>query len=174
MMIALVFIGLKPLEKPSDHKRTIAKPVPPNHRGECCCALMYALNRARQRDGGGGLAFCFKVHKNENFWLRFWLLYYVIVSYAEMLRFCKKKIWSGCRFLPLKGLHCQRFAIFYQSTQFHVPVFYMARDVIILIRANTIRGLLKGVGLKIETFLGPEIATSEASAIWTQMTLCTP
>ncbi len=97
MMIALVFIGLKPLEKPSDDKRTIVKPVPPNHRGECCCALMYALNRARQRDGGGGgLAFCFRVHKNENFWLRFWLLYYVIVSYAEILRFCKKQIfWSG-------------------------------------------------------------------------------
>jgi hypothetical protein len=31
-----------------------------------------------------------------------------------------------------------------------------------------LRGPLKGVGPKIETFLGPETAISEASAIWTQ------
>jgi hypothetical protein len=36
----------------------------------------------------------------------------------------------------------------------------------ILMRANTFRGPLEGVGLKIETFLGPANATSEATAIW--------
>ncbi len=31
----------------------------------------------------------------EFFWLRFWILCYFIGSYAQILRFCKKKIWSG-------------------------------------------------------------------------------
>jgi hypothetical protein len=31
----------------------------------------------------------------ELFWLRFWILYYFIVSYAQILRFCKKIFWSG-------------------------------------------------------------------------------
>ncbi len=65
----------------------------------------------------------------------------------------------------------------------------MARDVMILMRENPFRGPLKGVALKIETCLGPEIATgvmalkkietffspkmatSEASAIWAQESL---
>jgi hypothetical protein len=41
----------------------------------------------------------------------------------------------------------------------------MARDVMILVRANPLQGPLEGVGMKIETFLGTEMATSEASAI---------
>jgi hypothetical protein len=40
----------------------------------------------------------------------------------------------------------------------------MARDVTILMRENPFRGPV----LKIETFLGPEMATSEASANWAQ------
>jgi hypothetical protein len=53
----------------------------------------------------------------------------------------------------------------------------MAWDEIILMGANQFRGPLEGVGpeihvhnitnLKIETFLGLEMATCEASAIWT-------
>ncbi len=48
-----------------------------------------------------------------------------------------------------------------------VPVVYMARDVMILMRVTSIhKGHWKGWALKkIGTFMGPEIATSEASAI---------
>jgi hypothetical protein len=56
----------------------------------------------------------------------------------------------------------------------NVPVVYMARDVMILMRANPLKGLLEkkiGWTLKIETFMGPEMATSEASAIWAQKSL---
>jgi hypothetical protein len=31
----------------------------------------------------------------EFFWLRFWILYYFIVSYVKILRFCKKTVWMG-------------------------------------------------------------------------------
>jgi hypothetical protein len=31
----------------------------------------------------------------EFFWLRFWILYYFIVSYAKILRFCKKNFMIG-------------------------------------------------------------------------------
>ena len=31
----------------------------------------------------------------EFFWLRFWILYYYIVGYVQILRFCKKKFWIG-------------------------------------------------------------------------------
>ncbi len=48
----------------------------------------------------------------------------------------------------------------------HVNVVYMARDVMILMRANPFRGPLGWGGPKVETFLGPEMTTSEASAIW--------
>jgi hypothetical protein len=34
--------------------------------------------------------------------------------------------------------------------------------------ANLFRGPLKGLALKIESILGPDMATSEASAIWAQ------
>jgi hypothetical protein len=45
----------------------------------------------------------------------------------------------------------------------------MARDVMILLGENPFEGHhWKGWALKIETFLGPEMATSEASAIWAQ------
>ncbi len=37
----------------------------------------------------------------------------------------------------------------------------------ILIRANPFQGLMEGVAPEIETFLGPEMAASEASAIGT-------
>ncbi len=51
----------------------------------------------------------------------------------------------------------------------NVPVVYMARDVMIWMQAIFIRiflrGPLEGVGSEIETFLGPEMATSEAIAI---------
>jgi hypothetical protein len=31
----------------------------------------------------------------EFFWFRIWILYYFIVSYAQILRFCKKLFWLG-------------------------------------------------------------------------------
>ncbi len=37
-----------------------------------------------------------------------------------------------------------------------------------LTRENPLLGQLEGVGPEIETFLGPEIATNEASTIWAQ------
>jgi hypothetical protein len=56
-----------------------------------------------------------------------------------------------------------------------VPVVYMARDDIIRMRQIYFKGHRKGWALKIETLLGPEMATSEASAIWAQKsTLDTP
>ncbi len=48
----------------------------------------------------------------------------------------------------------------------NVPVVYKARDVRILTWANPLQGPLEGVCPEIETFLGPEMTTSEASAIW--------
>jgi hypothetical protein len=45
----------------------------------------------------------------------------------------------------------------------NVPVVFMAREVMILRRAMFIIR-----ALKIESFLGPEMATSEANAIWAQ------
>ncbi len=45
----------------------------------------------------------------------------------------------------------------------NVPVVYMAEDVMILMRARSITR-----ALKIGTFLGPEMAKSEATAIWAQ------
>jgi hypothetical protein len=49
-----------------------------------------------------------------------------------------------------------------------VPVVYMARDIMIFMQANPLRGPLYGVGPVIKTFLGPEMAVSKASAIWAQ------
>jgi hypothetical protein len=49
----------------------------------------------------------------------------------------------------------------------NVPAVNVARDIMILMRENPFRGPFEGVGpLKIETFVDPEMATSEASAIW--------
>jgi hypothetical protein len=51
----------------------------------------------------------------------------------------------------------------------NVPVVFMARDEMILMGANPIStGHLKGWVLKIETIFSPEMAPSEASAIWPQ------
>jgi hypothetical protein len=47
----------------------------------------------------------------------------------------------------------------------NVPVVYMARDVMILMRATSISRAIGRWALKIETFLGPEMATSKVSAI---------
>jgi hypothetical protein len=41
----------------------------------------------------------------------------------------------------------------------------MAREVMILMRANPLQGSLKGVSTEKQTFVGIEISTSEASAI---------
>jgi len=49
----------------------------------------------------------------------------------------------------------------------YLQLFIMARDVIVLMRQIHFEGQWKGWTLKIETFLGPEMASSEASAIWT-------
>jgi hypothetical protein len=54
----------------------------------------------------------------------------------------------------------------------NVPVVYMERDVMILMRKNPVSMAIgRGWALKIETFSGPEMATSEASAIWAQKSL---
>jgi hypothetical protein len=54
----------------------------------------------------------------------------------------------------------------------NVPVVYMARDLMILMRAPSITRAKGsgggGGGVKIEPFLGPEMTPSEASAIWAQ------
>ncbi len=44
----------------------------------------------------------------------------------------------------------------------------MARDVMILMRANPLQGSLEWVGPENRDFLGHEMATSESSAIWAQ------
>ncbi len=56
-------------------------------------------------------------------------------------------------------------------SRFNVLVVYMARDVMIFMGGKSISraiGRGKGVALKIETFLVPEMATSEASVVWAQ------
>jgi hypothetical protein len=50
----------------------------------------------------------------------------------------------------------------------NVPVVYMARYVMVLRRATSLRGALEGVGPENRDFLGPEMATSEAIAISAQ------
>jgi hypothetical protein len=51
----------------------------------------------------------------------------------------------------------------------NVTVVYMVRDVLILMGKIHFEGhYWEGWALKIETFLGPEMATSEASVIWAQ------
>ncbi len=54
------------------------------------------------------------------------------------------------------------------SITINVPVVYMAMDVMIWMRANSLQGQLEGVGPKNWDFLGPEMATSEASSTVTQ------
>ncbi len=50
----------------------------------------------------------------------------------------------------------------------NVPVFYMAQDLMILMSEPSItRAIGRGGGLKIETFWGPEMATTEACTICT-------
>jgi hypothetical protein len=53
-----------------------------------------------------------------------------------------------------------------RSVTINVPVVYMAPDIMILMGEIHFEGHWKGWALKIETSLGPEIATSEANAIW--------
>ncbi len=49
----------------------------------------------------------------------------------------------------------------------NVPVVYMERYVMILRQAISItRGIGRDGPLEIDTFLGPEMASSEASSIW--------
>ncbi len=50
----------------------------------------------------------------------------------------------------------------------NVPVVYMAQYVMVLSVQHHYEGNWKGWALKTATFLGPEMATSEASAIWAQ------
>jgi hypothetical protein len=54
------------------------------------------------------------------------------------------------------------------SITINVPVVYMAWDIMILVRENPFRGPLEGVGPENRDFWGPEMATSEASAIWAE------
>jgi hypothetical protein len=54
-------------------------------------------------------------------------------------------------------------------------LFFMWRlDFMILMRANPLLRPLEGVGHEIKTFLGPDMATSEASAIWCPCNGCCP
>ncbi len=48
----------------------------------------------------------------------------------------------------------------------------MARDAMILMGQIHFEAHWKGWALKIETFLGPEMAISEASDIWAQKSRC--
>jgi hypothetical protein len=49
---------------------------------------------------------------------------------------------------------------------YNVHVVYMTRDTMILMREIPFEGNWKRVGPKNRDFLGPEMATSGASAIW--------
>ncbi len=50
----------------------------------------------------------------------------------------------------------------------NVPVVSMAQYIMVLRRATSLLVALEGVGPENRDFLGPEMATSEASAIWAQ------
>ncbi len=50
----------------------------------------------------------------------------------------------------------------------NVPVVYMARDIMISCGQHPLQWPLEGVGPENRDFLGPEMATTEASAIWAQ------
>ncbi len=52
---------------------------------------------------------CTGTQEWELFWLRFWILYFFIVNYVKILRFCKKNFLIGplleeVRFLGLRGM----------------------------------------------------------------------
>ncbi len=66
-------------------------------------------------------------------------------------------------FLSAAGCHTRPSM---QILTINIPVVCMGRDVWIWMGGNPQRGPFEGVGPEIETFLGPEMATSEASAIW--------
>jgi hypothetical protein len=63
----------------------------------------------------------------------------------------------------LNGHHQKR-----SISTINLPVVHMEWDVMILILIFHYKSHWKGWSLKIETFLGPEMATSESSAIWAQ------
>jgi|LakMenE01Jun11ns_1017448.scaffolds.fasta_scaffold6920378_1 hypothetical protein len=69
------------------------------------------------------------------------------------------KVYSLERQLQPKSVPRNRLTI-------NVSVVYMAQDVMNLMGENTFMGHWKGCTLKIETFWGPEMTTSEANAIW--------
>ncbi len=50
----------------------------------------------------------------------------------------------------------------------NVPVVFMARYVMVLRGATSLRGALEGVGPENRDFFGPLNGTNEASAIWAQ------
>jgi hypothetical protein len=50
----------------------------------------------------------------------------------------------------------------------NVPVVFMARYVMVLRGATSLRGALEGVGPENRDFFGPGNGSSEASAIWAQ------
>jgi hypothetical protein len=55
-----------------------------------------SINYACYREVNNQHMLAFKVHMIENFfWLRFCILYYFIVSYPQILRFCKKIFYQA-------------------------------------------------------------------------------
>ncbi|MFN9903004.1 MAG: hypothetical protein ACK55Z_30375, partial [bacterium] len=54
----------------------------------------------------------------------------------------------------------------------YAPMIYMTLYVMFLMRADPLRGQVRGGWVvEIETFLGPEMATSELISIWAQKSL---
>jgi hypothetical protein len=67
--------------------------------------------------------------------------------------------------------HADKRIVFHNCTviiTIKVPVFYLGWYIMVLMRATSLRGALEGVGPENQDFLGPEMATSAASAIWAQ------
>ncbi len=67
--------------------------------------------------------------------------------------------WPPCHFIN------STFAIW---ERFNVPVVFMARYLMVLRGATSLRGALEGVGPENQDFFGSWNGTSEASAIWAQ------
>jgi hypothetical protein len=81
------------------------------------------------------------------------------LSLKTISRYCPfKEYRSKCICKSLNFLS----ALLEKKLPINVPVVYMARDVMILMRAIPFRGPLEGVGPESRDFLGPEMVTTSS------------